>query len=85
MWLAKDKDETLHIFVSKPERKYAEFWSDGYNNTIIKESDLIDFETMTWEDEPKEVLLISYWATEQIGDIFPIFMTVKKFKYKICG
>lgn len=80
MWLARDKDETLHIFVSKPERKYCEFWYDGYNNTTVEEKDLIDFDSLSWEDDPIEVLPIEYWTTQRVGQIF---MTIKVFKYKI--
>lgn len=58
-WLARDKDNDLHVYTDKPER--VEMWSVwiSKNSNFAKLSDNADSElinrTITWKDEPVEI------------------------------
>lgn len=78
MWLARDLDNTLHVFISNPIRDN-DYWKDNYYFHEITENNLIDFESLEWKDDPIEVISVNYWTVERCVDIF---MTVKVFKYK---
>lgn len=66
MWVSRDKDGELNLFIEKPRRRDVNW--DGqiigtlsnryYNLEVMRCVDKIDgFENLTWEDEPVEVLL----------------------------
>lgn len=59
MWVARNKDESLHIFNYKPTRNSEDNWvskedvDNHYGYLVINEEDM--FEDLTWEDEPIKV------------------------------
>ena len=66
MWIAIDKDGSLHIFDRKPWRETyaylrepASFWSNGTQSTLVKDESIKKrFDYLTWEDEPIEIDII---------------------------
>lgn len=61
MWVARDKDGELNLFITKPQRSDAigynyENW-DSYNEHWISLDSKL-FPDLTWDDEPIEVELV---------------------------
>lgn len=66
LWIARDKDDTLHLFSDKPELEELEVWSsdiEGYvkhqwfNGNVVTELNSKLFKEVTFENSPKEVSL----------------------------
>lgn len=54
MYIARDKNRYLHLFIEKPKRNNNEYWfSPQYNLSL----DYTLFPELRWEDEPIEVML----------------------------
>lgn len=59
MWIARDKNEGLWLYIAKPQRsEMGEWW-----NVSLKEYDCLKingelFPELRWEDEPIEVELV---------------------------
>lgn len=64
MWVARDKDGCLWLYIYKPIRSKTNYWWEvDEQNTPLDEDDcmLIDIELfpdLSWEDEPIEVELV---------------------------
>lgn len=56
MWVARDKDGTLTLFIDKPNQSIGGAWFvGGYQATNIIRLSITMFSNLTFEDEPIEV------------------------------
>lgn len=53
MWIARDKDNELWLYSSKPHR-VSGCWTSGYYEALLPEE---MFPELTWDNEPVEVEL----------------------------
>lgn len=64
MWVARNKDERLFIFIDKPKRsKINNWWEVDTQNTLLRDDDCLEiygelFPNLRWEDNPIEVELV---------------------------
>lgn len=64
MWVARDKDECLWLFIDKPIRSKTSFWWEvDTKNSLLRDDDCMEingglFPELRWEDEPLEVELV---------------------------
>lgn len=54
IWIARDKDGTLHLFYSKPRRYENFFGGSHYFHVALM---VEEFPEVTWENSPKRVTL----------------------------
>lgn len=66
MWVARDKDGELYLFIEKPLRMKVNWVKevigslsnrDDYSEVVRYVDKINGFENLTWEDEPVEVSL----------------------------
>lgn len=63
MWVARDKDERLWLFIDKPIRSQKnDWWEVDTQNSLLRDDDCMEisgdlFHELRWEDEPLEVEL----------------------------
>lgn len=75
MWVARDKNGTLHLWFNRPYRAY-DYWfgrqtQDGWNQKeeYIQNKHEIDsklFPYLKWEDEPIEVSIIETFRLQSL-------------------
>lgn len=65
MWVARDKDECLWLFIDKPIRSQKNDWweVDTQKSLLLRDDDCMEidgdlFHDLSWEDEPIEVELV---------------------------
>lgn len=64
MWIARDKQERLWLFIDKPIRSKSKFWWEvDTQNSLLRDDDCMEidgelFPDLKWEDKPIEVELI---------------------------
>lgn len=64
MWVARDKDECLWLFIDKPIRSQKnDWWEVDTQNSLLRDDDCLQideelFPDLSWEDEPIEVDLV---------------------------
>lgn len=64
MWVARDKDERLWLFIDKPKRSQIHgWWEVDTQNSLLRDDDCMEisgelFPEIKWEDEPIEVELV---------------------------
>ncbi len=56
LWIARDKDGELYLYYSKPERGESEWYATNENGEVFDIPSEY-FSTITWEDEPREIVL----------------------------
>ena len=61
-YVARDKNERLFLYLSKPFRRGDEFFSNERGNIMLRDIKCFglnpdDFKDLKWEDEPVEVFL----------------------------
>lgn len=64
MWVARDKDECLWLYIDKPKRSETrDWWEVDTQNSLLRDDDCMEingdlFPKIRWEDEPLEVELV---------------------------
>jgi len=64
MWIARDKDECLWLFIDKPIRSQTNgWWEVDTQNSLLRDDVCLQingdlFPELGWEDEPIEVELV---------------------------
>lgn len=64
MWVARDKDECLWLYIDKPIRSQTQIWWEVDTiNSLLRDDDCMEidgdlFPDLSWEDEPIEVDLV---------------------------
>lgn len=66
MWVARDKNNNLHLWFNKPLRFKDGYWYNNDGDFII-DSQLFSY--LKWEDEPIEVSLIETFKLQSLKAI----------------
>jgi hypothetical protein len=62
MWVARDKDGTLWLYIDRPKRA-RDWWEVDTDNTLLREDDCLEingdlYPELRWDDETIEVELV---------------------------